>query len=291
MRRWTAADLPDLTGRTVVITGASSGIGLIAARELAGVGARVIAAVRNVSKAREMLSSMQGSVEIRELDLSSLESVRKFAEHWTGDLDVLINNAGIMQVPLSRTPDGLEIQIATNYLGPFALTSLLLPYLTDRVISLTSQLHRIAKLDVTDLNWYTRDYDELGAYCDSKLADLLFTIELQRYFDASGSRLRSIAAHPGIATTSLAAHAGGFAGSVNRFRFLLNDAERGALPTLYAATQDIPGGSYVGPGGLLGIKGYPKIGRPGKKALDMKLAQDLWRASEQLTGTHLGVGS
>lgn len=289
--KWTTADMPDLTGRTVVITGASAGIGLVAARELAGAGARVVAAVRNVTKAREMLSSLREPVEIRELDLSSLESVRRFAEEWTGDLDVLINNAGIMQVPLSRTSDGFEIQIATNYLGPFALTNLLLPYLTDRVVSLTSQLHRIAKLDVSDLNWHTRDYDELGAYCDSKMADLLFTIELQRYFDASGSRLRSVAAHPGIASTSLAAHAGGFAGHVNRFRFLLNDAERGALPTLYAATQDIPGGSYVGPGGLLGVRGYPKIGRPSRKAFDIQSARDLWRASERLTGTHLPVGS
>jgi NAD(P)-dependent dehydrogenase (short-subunit alcohol dehydrogenase family) len=289
--KWTTADMPDQTGRTVVITGASAGIGLVAARELAVAGARVVAAVRNVTKAHEVLSSVRGTIEIRELDLSSLESVRRFAEDWTGDLDVLINNAGIMQVPLSRTADGFEIQIATNYLGPFALTNLLLPYLTDRVVSLTSQLHRIAKLDVSDLNWDTRDYDELSAYCDSKMADLLFTIELQRYFDASCSHLRSIAAHPGIATTSLAAHAGGFAGSVNRFRFLLNDAERGALPTLYAATQDIPGGSYVGPGGPLGIKGHPKIGRPSGKAFDIHLARDLWRTSESLTGTQLSAGS
>jgi NAD(P)-dependent dehydrogenase (short-subunit alcohol dehydrogenase family) len=277
--------MPDMTGRTVVVTGASAGIGLVAAQEFAGAGARVISAVRNVEKGRTAVAALPGSIEVRTLDLASLQSVRDFVADWEGNLDVLVNNAGIMQVPFVRTADGFESQIAVNYLGPFVLTNLLLPYVTDRVVTVSSQLHRVAKLRVDDLNWEKRKYRELRAYCDSKLADLLFTLELQRRLDAAGSGVRSVAAHPGIAKTTLVSHAGGLTGGMMKLGFLLNDPLRGALPTLYAATQDISGGSYVGPDGLFAVKGYPRIGTASKKARNAELARELWEATERLTGT------
>jgi NAD(P)-dependent dehydrogenase (short-subunit alcohol dehydrogenase family) len=220
------------------------------------------------------------------LDVSNLESVRAFARAWSGGIDILINNAGIMQVPLAYTADGLELQAATNFFGPFALTNLLLPYVTDRVITISSQLHRRGHLHTDDLNWKTRKYNETAAYCDSKLDVTLFALELQRRLAASGSRVRSLVAHPGIATTNLVSHVGGFPGFMNRaMRFMVNDAERGALPTLYAASQDIPGGSYVGPDGAGGIKGYPEIGKPSRAASDTEAARALWAAAAELTGT------
>ena len=285
MTKWTAADLPDMSGRTVVMTGATGGLGLIATRDLARVGARVVLAVRNVAKGEEAAKTIPGRTEVRRLDVSSLESVRTFAAEWSGDIDVLINNAGIMQVPLARTADGFELQMATNYFGPFALTNLLLPHITDRVVMVSSQLHRIGHVRLDDLNWEKRKYNELGAYCDSKLDDLLFAVELQRRLTASGSSVRSIIAHPGIATTSLASHARGISGKINNFSFFLNDAEHGALPLLYAATQDVPGASYVGPNGLASIKGYPKVRKPSGAARNPATARALWDVSASLTGT------
>lgn len=279
MTRWTAADLPDLTGRTAVVTGATSGIGLVAARELARAGAHVVLAVRDVGKAGSL--DIAGDTEIRRLDVADLASVRAFAAGWTGDLDLLINNAGIMQVPLSRTPEGFELQTATNYLGPFALTNLLLPHLTGRVVTVSSQLHRRGRIRLDDLNWDKRRYSELGAYCDSKLADLLFAFELQRRLAAAGSPVRSVAAHPGIAPTNLA----GDKNRIKKLSFLLNDVQRAALPTLYAATRDLPAGSYVGPDGLGGIKGWPALGKPSRTALDPEIARRLWELSATLTGT------
>ena len=285
MAKWTAAELPDMARRTAVITGASGGIGLITARELARMGARVILAVRDTAKGETIARALPGDTEVRRLDVSSLESVRAFADAWTGEIDILINNAGIMQVPLAYTADGLELQAATNFLGPFALTNLLLPYVTDRVITISSQLHRRGYLRTDDVNWKTRKYNETAAYCDSKLDVTLFALELQRRLAVSGSRIRSQVAHPGIATTNLVSHVGEFPGFMNRaMRFMVNDAERGALPTLYAASQDIPGGSYVGPDGVGGIKGYPEIGKPSRTALDPEAARALWAAAAELTG-------
>ena len=285
MAKWTAAELPDMAGRTAVITGASGGIGLITARELARVGARVILAVRDTAKGEAIARDLSGDTEVRRLDVSSLESVRAFARAWTGEIDILINNAGIMQVPLAYTADGLESQAATNFFGPFALTNLLLPHVTDRVITISSQLHRRGHVRTDDLNWKTRKYNATAAYCDSKLDVTLFALELNRRLAASGSRVRSLVAHPGIATTNLVSHVGGFPGFMNRaMRFMVNDAERGALPTLYAASQDIPGGSYVGPDGVGGIKGYPEIGKPSRTASDPEAARALWAAAAELTG-------
>jgi NAD(P)-dependent dehydrogenase (short-subunit alcohol dehydrogenase family) len=283
MTKWTAADLPDMTGKTVLITGAGSGIGLITARELGRVGAHVVLGVRTPEKARRAIAGMHGVFDVRRLDVSDLTSVREFAQAWTGDLDILINNAGVMDIAAARTADGFDVQTATNYTGPFVLTNLLLPHLTDRVVSVTSQLHRRAKLDVADFDWRSRDYHQMNAYNDAKLAVVLFSLELQRRLTASGSPVRSVLAHPGIATTSLAAHSS--ANAVNRLKFLLNDAEHGALPTLYAATQDVPGNAYIGPDGPGSIKGHPKLRKPGKAGLDEVTAGNLWRATAALTGT------
>ncbi|MEZ0065036.1 NAD(P)-dependent dehydrogenase (short-subunit alcohol dehydrogenase family) [Streptacidiphilus sp. MAP12-20] len=282
MAKWTAADLPDMSGRTVIVTGASSGIGLVTARELARVGARVVLAVRDVAKGEAVLAGIAGRAEVRRLDVSSLGSVRAFARDWTGDVDVLVNNAGVMAVPLSQTADGLELQTATNYLGPFALTNLLLPRITDRVVHVASQLHRVGHVWPDDLNWEQRPYKPMDAYSDSKLDLILFSLELQRRLTDSGSAVRSIVAHPGIATTNLASHS--VSRRINTFRFLLNDPDRGALPTLFAVTQNLPGNSYVGPDGPGGIRGYPKIGKSSRAARDSESAGKLWDAAARLTG-------
>jgi NAD(P)-dependent dehydrogenase (short-subunit alcohol dehydrogenase family) len=271
-----------MDGRTVVITGASSGIGLIAARELAGAGATVVAAVRDPAKARSALADVAGPVDIRQLDVSDLSSVRAFADAVDGSVDVLVNNAGVMDIPAQRTADGFDRQTATNYFGPFVLTNLLASRITGRVVSVTSQLHRMARLDLDDLDWRARPYNPMQAYRDSKLEVVLFSLELQRRLTAAGSGVRSVLAHPGIATTALAAHSP--ANRINRLRFLLNDAEHGALPTLYAATQDVAGNAYVGPGGLGSIKGYPVVRRPGKRGRDAEVARQLWAATAALTG-------
>lgn len=289
---WTTADLPDLTGRTFVVTGATAGLGLATTSALAGAGAHVVMAVRDERKGAEVargLGRSRGRVDVRHLDVSSLASVRSFAAGWDGPLDVLINNAGIMQVPLRYTADGLESQMATNYFGPVALTSALLPHVTDRVVSLSSQLHRRGRARVADLNYRAGRYDDLGAYCDSKLDILLFTLELQRRLDAEGSPLRAVAAHPGIARTTLATHAGGLTGRINHLGRLLNDVETGALSTLYAATEDVAGGSYVGPDGLASVKGHPTVRQPSRRARDAKTAAALWSATEDVLGPLLPV--
>ncbi len=285
--RWTSADLPDLSGRTAVVTGANSGIGRIAARELARAGARVVLAVRDVAKGDQAAASFGGTTEVRPLDLSDLSSVRAFATAWTGDLDILINNAGIMAVPEGRTKDGFELQVGTNHLGHFALTNLLLPHVTERVVTVSSGAHRTGKIDLADLNWERRDYSAWGAYGQSKLANLLFTSELQRRLAETGSPVRATAAHPGYAATNLQHHTGSRlqnAAMAIGNRILAQSDEMGALPTLYAATQDIPGDSYVGPGRLHEARGHPKLVGRSAAAKDAATAEGLWELSEQLTG-------
>ncbi len=291
--RWTAADLPDLSGRTAIVTGASSGLGLITATELARAGAHVVLAVRDVAKGRAAAQAMPGHTEVRALDLASLTSVRAFAAGWTGDVDILVNNAGIMQVPEGRTQDGFELQMGTNHLGPFALTNLLLPHITSRVVTLSSQLQSSGQIHLEDLNGEHRGYNALQAYRDSKLATTLFTLELARRLEQAGRPVRVMTADPGFARTGLAAHVGGAAGGIQKLAVrLFNDAGRGALPTLYAATQDIPSGSYVGPDGFQRLRGYPQVIEPPKAARDPDTAQQLWELSAHLTGTgtHLPAG-
>jgi NAD(P)-dependent dehydrogenase (short-subunit alcohol dehydrogenase family) len=282
MTRWTASDLPDLTGRTVLITGAGRGLGLIAARELARVGARVVLGVRDTGKAHRAIAGLPGEFDARELDVADLSSVRAFANSWSGDLDVLINNAGVMDIPAARTDDGLDLQTTTNYTGPFLLTNLLLDRITDRVVHVTSQLHRQGKIDLKDLDWRTREYHGMKAYEASKLALVLFSLELQRRLTAAGSAVRSVLASPGIARTSLAAHSR--SNVINRLRFLTNDPEIGALSLLYAATEDVPGNAYIGADGLGGLRGHPALRRQGKAGLDQAMAGRLWDMTTDLVG-------
>jgi NAD(P)-dependent dehydrogenase (short-subunit alcohol dehydrogenase family) len=256
MSKWTSSDLPDMRGRTVIITGATSGIGLITARELARAGARTVLAVRDTAKGASVAAGLPGRAQVEKLDVSDLSSVRSFADRWDGPLDILINNAGIMDVPLKRTADGFDLQTATNALGPFALTNLLLPRITDRVVWVTSQLHRMATAHPEDLAWQQRNYKPMDAYQESKLDVVLFSYELQRRLSQSGSATRSILAHPGIARTGLAAHSA--SNAINHLRFITNPPQIGALATLYAATQDLPGNAYVGPRGLGSIQTVPR---------------------------------
>jgi len=285
--KWTAADLPDLDGRTAVVTGANSGIGRAAARELARAGARVVLAVRDVVKGETAAAGMAGAVETRALDLADLASIRAFADGWEGDLDLLVNNAGIMAVPQGRTRDGFELQIGTNHLGHFALTNLLLPHVTGRVVTVASGAHRMGKIELDDLNWERRSYNAWRAYGQSKLANLLFTLELENRLTAAGSPVRALAAHPGWAATNLQGR------TQNRLQDLVmtlgnkviaQDDEHGAWPTLYAATQDLPGGSYVGPDGFQEGRGHPTLVGRSAAASDPAAARALWAASEELTG-------
>jgi NAD(P)-dependent dehydrogenase (short-subunit alcohol dehydrogenase family) len=290
--KWTAADLPRQDGRTFVVTGANSGIGLVAARALARAGARVVLAVRDTAKGEQAAASIEGATEVRRLDLADLDSVRAFADEWQGDVDVLVNNAGVMAVPEQRTRDGFEMQIGTNHLGHFALTNLLLPHVTDRVVTVSSGAHRMGSINLDDLNWERRGYSRWPAYGQSKLANLLFTLELQRRLDEAGSGLRAVAAHPGYAATNLQSRTGsrlqnGLMAIANKL--IAQSEEDGALPTLFAASQDIPGNSYVGPDRFMEQRGHPKlVGRSGA-AKDAAVAARLWTLSEELTGVSFGL--
>ena len=284
---WTTADIPDQAGRTVVVTGANSGLGLATSRALAAAGARVVMAVRDTERGGAAARSITGDVEVRRLDLADLASVREFAGSWQGDLDVLVNNAGIMMVPQGRTADGFELQFGTNHLGHFALTNLLLPHVTDRVVTVSSGLHRSGRIVLDDLNWENRPYSDTGAYGASKLANLLFTLELQRRLTAAGSPVRSTAAHPGYAATNLQSHTGSRLKDLGMKlgnRFIAQSDTDGALPTLFAATADLPGGSYAGPSGFQEGRGAPTLVGRSQSASDVDLAKALWTASEQLTG-------
>lgn len=278
-----------MTGRTVVVTGANSGIGRAAARALAAKGARVVLAVRDTAKGRAAAETMTGDVVVRRLDLADLSSVRAFAEDFTEPIDVLINNAGLMIPPLGRTADGFELQFGTNHLGHFALTNLLLPQVRGRVVTVSSSGHRAGKIDFDDLNWERRPYRAFPAYGQSKLANLLFTAELQRRLTETGSPVLATAAHPGLAATNLLGHLENDRSLVNRIqtavtsRFSQSD-DGGALPTLYAAVADIPGGSYAGPSGFLEGRGAPKLVGRSKAARDGAIARRLWTVSEELTG-------
>jgi len=281
---WTAADLPDLSGRSAVITGASGGLGEIIAAELAGAGAAVTLAVRDQAKGRAAAGRMSGRTDVRLLDLADLASVRAFAASWAGDLDILVNNAGIMQVPQGVTRDGFELQMGTNYLGPFALTLALLPHIRGRVVTVSSQLQSGGHIHLDDLNGERRPYNALQAYRDAKLANTLFTLELSRRLAADGSSVRAITSDPGFARTGLTAHVGGVAGGLQKLAVrMFNDATHGAAPTLYAATSDIPSGSYVGPDGFQHLRGNPEVIDPPKAARDAGLAGKLWDLATHLT--------
>jgi NAD(P)-dependent dehydrogenase (short-subunit alcohol dehydrogenase family) len=289
MPGWTAADLPSFAGRTAIVTGASGGLGEVTARELARVGARVVLAVRNTEKGEAAAARMTGDIEVRRLDLQDLTSVRRFADD-TERVDVLVNNAGIMATNYAVTADGFEGQIGTNHLGHFALTNLLLPKLTDRVVTVSSLLHHIGFISLKDLNWQSRRYSAWLAYGQSKLANLLFTSELQRRLHAAGSPLRALAAHPGWSHTNLQGNSGrklGDAAVLAVDRLVSTDADFGARQTLYAASQELPGDTFIGPRfGLYGRTQPTWRNWPAKRTAT---AAALWELSEQLTGTKFSL--
>jgi NAD(P)-dependent dehydrogenase (short-subunit alcohol dehydrogenase family) len=289
---WDVADLPDQRGRIVVVTGATSGLGRATAAALAHAGAHVVLAVRDTERGERAAAGMTGSTEVRRLDLADLASVRAFASTWAGSLDVLVNNAGVMAVPRGRTADGFETQLGTNHLGHYALTNLLLRHITDRVVTVSSAAHRHGRIDLDDLNWEHRRYRRWAAYGQSKLANLLFTLELDRRLVEAGSPVRALAAHPGYAATNLQLRTGSILQTslmaVTNRLFAQSDA-MGALPTLYAATQDLPGGSYVGPDGTGERRGHPTLVGRTAAASDAEMAKRLWDRSAELTGVAFGL--
>jgi NAD(P)-dependent dehydrogenase (short-subunit alcohol dehydrogenase family) len=283
-----------MTGKTAIVTGANSGIGRAAAGALSGAGARVVLAVRSTEKGRDAAAKMAGQTEVRPLDLADLASVREFASGWDGEIDLLINNAGVMVPPLSRTSDGFELQFGTNHLGHFALTNLLLKRISGRVVTVSSTAHRMGSIDFDDLNWERRSYSPWRAYGQSKLANMLFTAELQRRLTEAGSPVLATAAHPGYAATNLQFHSGRRSMDlISRLgnAVLAQGEEGGALPTLYAATADVPGNSFAGPGGLMEQRGPAKLVGRTKSAQDMAVAGRLWEVSEQLTGVAFGLAA
>jgi NAD(P)-dependent dehydrogenase (short-subunit alcohol dehydrogenase family) len=298
MDGWTANDIPDQSGRVAIVTGANSGLGLVTARELARAGATVVMACRNLDKGHAAVDELRAAapdaqVQLEELDLASLASVRGFAERFraTHDgLDLLINNAGVMAPPRRRTADGFELQFGTNHLGHFALTTALLDQMEGtgdaRVVTLSSTAHKMGRINFDNLNG-DRRYFRWNAYGQSKLANLLFMLELDRRLRASGSTVKSLAAHPGYAATNLQS-----AGPplFDRLVMVASNAmiaqsdEMGALPTLYAATQPgLEGGTYIGPDSFREQRGHPTIVQPNGRAHDPETARRLWEVSERMT--------
>ncbi|BBB00295.1 putative dehydrogenase [Actinacidiphila reveromycinica] len=304
MTTFTAADVPDLTGRTAIVTGANSGVGLATTRALAAAGAHVVLAVRDVGKGRAAAEHLPGTTEVRALDLADLASVRDFAAHWEGPVDLLVNNAAAPPPSeLRHTADGFELQFGTGHLGHFALTTLLLEHLTGRVVTVASQAERFARLDLAGLDALeamnrgprpgdpatATPYRSSRVYGQVKLANLLFTAELQRRLTAAGSDVRAHAAHPGYVDTAIYRENG----PVSRVmvRLLAQSPEQGALPVLFAAVADLPGNSFTGPRHLAHMRGSAEPIPRSAAAQDAELARRLWTMSERLTGVAWPAGS
>jgi NAD(P)-dependent dehydrogenase (short-subunit alcohol dehydrogenase family) len=297
--KWTSDQIPNQSGRTAIVTGANSGLGLIVARELAAAGARVIATSRDAGKGAKALEIIKAAhpaanVEVAQLDLADLASVRAFAQRILDshdELDILINNAGVMAAPYARTADGYELQFGTNHLGHFALTGLVLPAFKQRVgtrvATVASNNHKAGKMRLDDLQG-EKHYSRWGAYAQSKLANLLFMYELDRRLKEAGLPMISVAAHPGYSATNLQLSGPPFQERIFLSlanRFIAQSAEIGALPILYAATYpELAGGSYVGPDGPAEMRGYPTLVQPTDRAKDVATAKRLWETSEKLTG-------
>jgi NAD(P)-dependent dehydrogenase (short-subunit alcohol dehydrogenase family) len=296
---WDAERVPDQTGRVAVVTGANSGLGLVVARELARKGALVVLACRNMDKGRAALAEVKALAsgpepELEELDLASLSSVRSLADRFAANhdgLDLLINNAGVMAAPRRHTADGFELHLGTNHLGHFALTNLLLPLMEGRddarVVTLSSNAHKTVRGIAFDNLNGERRYFRWNAYGQSKLANLLFALELDRRLRAQRSTVKSLAAHPGYSATNLQSAA---APLVDRLVMKVTNAavgqsaEMGALPVLYAATEPgLEGGTYVGPDGIGEHRGHPKIVKPNRVAGDEQAARRLWEVSDEVT--------
>ncbi|KIQ18877.1 oxidoreductase [Rhodococcus sp. MEB064] len=284
-RRWAETDIADQTGRTFVVTGANSGLGAEAAKALGRAGANVVLACRTVEKAAPIAAEIGERAQVRRLDLADLSSVREFAEN-TPEVDVLINNAGVMALPHKKTADGFEMQFGTNHLGHFALTGLLLDKITDRVVTMSSFMHQVPGLKVSDPNYENRRYSRWGAYGQSKLSNLIFAYELDRRLRAAGSPLKSFAAHPGYSSTELQGRTESFQDAVMSIgRLFAQSAYMGSLPELYAATEPgLDSGGYYGPDGFQELSGYPKKVGSNKASHDEKTARELWDKSVELTG-------
>jgi NAD(P)-dependent dehydrogenase (short-subunit alcohol dehydrogenase family) len=300
--KWTAAEIPTLGGKLAIVTGANSGLGLETTRALARKGAKVILACRSRSKADSAIAELAADGIARDLlefgacDLSSLASIRAFADAVRSEhahVDLLINNAGVMALPYGKTVDGFEMQFGTNHLGHFALTGLLLDRLlastSARVVTLSSLTHAYARMRFDDLH-ASRRYNEWLVYGRSKLANLLFTFELQRRLEQRAQATISVAAHPGYANTNLLAPSMSASRLLERVvglgsRLVAQDASMGALPTLYAATgEHVRGGEFYGPGGIGGITGHPKRTKAMPQAYDRRAAERLWQISIEQTG-------
>ena len=307
MVRWKAADIPDQSGRTAIVTGGNSGLGYFTSLELARHGARVVVASRSDVRGKEAIARIiaevpNADVELRPLDLADLTSIRSFADGIQSSypsVDLLINNAGVMAIDKAKTADGFEMQMGTNHFGHFALTGLLLPLMITvdgaRVVTVSSNAHKPAKLDLDDLQ-HEKRYRKWVVYGQTKLANLLFAYELQRRLTAADAPLISVAAHPGTAATNLVRVSAGdnpikaavMAGGVRLFS---QSGARGALPQLYAATApEVEGGEYFGPNGIAEQFGYPKRVNSTSASKDKETAKALWRMSEELTGvTYAGL--
>jgi NAD(P)-dependent dehydrogenase (short-subunit alcohol dehydrogenase family) len=298
--RWTSGDVPGQQGRLAVVTGANTGLGFETARVLAARGASVVLAVRDTDKgkaaaARIAVTAPGVTVTVQPLDLASLESIRAAAGELRARhprIDLLVNNAGVMFPPRQTTPDGFELQLGTNHLGHFALTGLLLeqmlPVPGSRVVTVSSTAHRIgARINFGDLQ-SERSYSRVAAYSQSKLANLMFTYELQRRLSAAGTTI-AVAAHPGLAGTELTRNTPAIAAFFYA-RVISQKAAMGALPVLRAATDPrVLGGQYYGPGGLFGTRGYPELARSSRQSRDTAIQRRLWTVSEELTGVTFPV--
>ena len=293
--KWAGGDVPGQQGRLAVVTGANTGLGFETARVLAARGASVVLAVRDTGKGKAAAARIAGAapgaaVTVQPLDLASLESVRAAAGALRARhpaIDLLVNNAGVMFPPRQTTRDGFELQLGTNHLGHFALTGLLLPQLLpvpgSRVVTLSSLAHRLrARINLDDLQ-SQRSYRRVAAYSQSKLANLMFTYELQRRLSAAATTTIAVAAHPGLASTELTRHSS--AASAALARLISQTPAMGALPTLRAATDPgVLGGQYYGPGRLFGARGYPEPAQSSRQSHDTAIQRRLWTVSEQLTG-------
>ncbi|GIM91868.1 SDR family NAD(P)-dependent oxidoreductase [Paractinoplanes toevensis] len=298
--KWTEQDTPDQRGRVAIVTGANTGLGFATAQALAGRGATVVLAVRNVAKGKQAAARIAGDVAVQELDLTSLESIRAAAADLRAAhprIDLLINNAGVMYTPKQTTRDGFEMQFGTNHLGHFALTGLLLdrllPVPGSRVVTVSSVGHRIrAAIHFDDLQW-EHSYGRVAAYGQSKLANLMFTYELQRRLTAHGTTV-AVAAHPGVSNTELARNSPAFLRLPLTWLapLITQNPAMGALPTLRAATDPaVQGGQYYGPGGVGEVRGHPRLVSSSPQSHDVAVQQRLWTVSEQLTGVEFPIGA
>ncbi len=297
--KWNSDNITDQKEKVIIVTGSTSGIGYETARVLAGKNATVILAVRDMKKAETAKNKIKADyanadIRIMALDLASLKSIQSFSDKFKDDfsrLDLLINNAGVMIPPYSKTENGFELQFGTNHLGHFALTGQLLDLLKStsgsRIVNVSSSAHKFGNIDFTDLHWQKRKYKKWQAYGDSKIANLYFTYELQRKLAPNGANPIVTAAHPGWTATELQRHNGLI---VLMNKFFAQTIDMGALPTLYAAiAPDVIGNAYYGPSGFQGLKGYPKKVESNSLSQKVDIAAQLWQESEKLTGVFYNI--